>query len=58
MCHLQIEEVSDINKSFQWLEKAGLKDRKALITAAKEQTISTTAVETRVYHTRRDPRGP
>ena len=26
MCQRQIEEVADIEKSYQWLEKAGLKD--------------------------------
>lgn len=33
--HPQVEEVADMKKFFQWLEKAGLKDSKeALITAA------------------------
>lgn len=38
MYHRQIEEVADIKKSYQWLEKAGLKDStEALIMAAQEQ---------------------
>ena len=53
--HRQIEEVADIEKSYQWLEKAGLKDSiEALIMAAQEQTVSTRAVE--VYYIKQDPR--
>lgn len=38
--HRQIVEVADITKSYQWLEKAGLKDRtETLILAAQEQTL-------------------
>ncbi len=38
MYHRQIEEVADIEKFYQWLEKAGLKDStEALIMAAQEQ---------------------
>ncbi len=52
MYHCQIEEVADIKKSCQWLEKAGLKDSaEALIMAAQEQALSTTSIEAVVYHT-------
>ncbi len=55
--HRQIEEVADIKKSYQWLEKAGLKDStEALIMAAQEQALSTRSIEAGVYHTRQDPR--
>ena len=43
MYHWQIEEVADIKKSNQWLEKIGL----ALIMALFTRTI-----EAGVYHTR------
>ncbi|TWW67382.1 hypothetical protein D4764_02G0004230 [Takifugu flavidus] len=57
MYHRQIEEVADIEKTYQWLTKAGLKDStEALIMAAQEQALSTRAIEARVYHTRQDPR--
>ncbi|TWW62748.1 hypothetical protein D4764_04G0013950 [Takifugu flavidus] len=57
MYHQQIEEVADIEKTYQWLTKAGLKDStEALIMAAQEQALSTRAIEARVYHTRPDPR--
>ncbi|TWW77705.1 hypothetical protein D4764_12G0010950 [Takifugu flavidus] len=57
MYHQQIEEVADIEKTYQWLTKAGLKDStEALIMAAQEQALSTRAIEARVYHTRQDPR--
>ena len=57
MYHRQIEEVADIKKSYQWLEKAGLKDStEALIMAAQEQALSTRSIEVGIYHTRQDPR--
>ncbi|CAK6977960.1 zinc-binding domain-containing protein%2C partial [Scomber scombrus] len=57
MNHRQIEEVADINKSSQWLEKAGLRDStEALIMAAQEQALSTRSIEAGVYHSRQDPR--
>uniref|UniRef100_A0A669EZW7 Reverse transcriptase domain-containing protein n=1 Tax=Oreochromis niloticus TaxID=8128 RepID=A0A669EZW7_ORENI len=57
MYHRQIEEVADIQKSYQWLDKAGLKDStEALIMAAQEQALSTRSIEAGVYHTRQDPR--
>jgi len=47
--------VSDIKKSYQWLEKAGLIDSmEVLIMAAQEQALSKRAIEARVCHTRRD----
>uniref|UniRef100_A0A087XGF1 Reverse transcriptase zinc-binding domain-containing protein n=2 Tax=Poecilia formosa TaxID=48698 RepID=A0A087XGF1_POEFO len=47
----------DIRKSYQWLEKAGLKDStEALILAAQEQALNTRAIEAQIYHTRQDPR--
>jgi len=46
MYHQQIEEVTDIEKSYQWLQKAGLKDStEALTMAAREQALSTRAIE-------------
>ena len=40
------EEVADIKESYQWLEKAGLKDStQALIMAAQEQALSTRSIE-------------
>ena len=57
MYHQQIDEVVDIKKTYQWLEKAGLKDStEALIMAAQEQELSTRSVEAGIYHTRQDPR--
>ncbi|KAI3377065.1 hypothetical protein L3Q82_000275 [Scortum barcoo] len=57
MYHRQIEEVPDIRKSYQWLEKAGLKDStEVLIMVAQEPALSTRVIEARVYHTRQDPR--
>jgi len=54
MYHWQIEEVADIERSYQWLDKAGQKDRtEALIMAALRQALSTR--EAGVYHTRQDP---
>ena len=42
MYHRQIKEVADIRKSYQWLEKAGLKEStEALFMAAQEQALST-----------------
>ena len=44
----QNEEAADVKGSYQWLEKAGLKDSKeALI---REQAQSIRAVEAGVYH--------
>ena len=38
--HRQIEEVADIEKSYQWLDNAGLRDStEALIMAAQEQGL-------------------
>jgi len=52
MYHRQTEEVNDIEKSCQWLEKSGLKDStEALIMAAQEQALSIRAIEAGVYHT-------
>ena len=57
MYHRQISEVADLGKSYQWLEKAGLKDStEALIMAAQEQALSTRSVEAGIYKTRQDPR--
>uniref|UniRef100_A0A7N8XHF5 Reverse transcriptase domain-containing protein n=1 Tax=Mastacembelus armatus TaxID=205130 RepID=A0A7N8XHF5_9TELE len=57
MYHRQIQEVADIEKSYRWLEKAGLKDStEALIVAAQEQALSTRSIEAGIYHTRQDPR--
>ncbi|CAK6954711.1 zinc-binding domain-containing protein%2C partial [Scomber scombrus] len=51
------EEVADIKKSYQWLEKTGLKDStEELIVAAQEQALSTRSIKAGVYHTRQDPR--
>lgn len=55
--HRNITEVADIKKSYQWLERAGLKDStEALILAAQEQALGTRAIEAQIYHTRQDPR--
>ena len=53
MYHRQIEEVAEIRKTYQWLEKAGLKaSTDALIMAAQKQAINTRSIEAGVYHTR------
>ncbi|KAK1803953.1 hypothetical protein P4O66_003890 [Electrophorus voltai] len=53
----QIVEVADMEKSYRWLEKAGLKDgTEALIMAAQEQALNARSVEAGIHHTRRDPR--
>lgn len=45
--------MDDIGISYQWLEMAGVKENKeALIMLAREQALSTRAVETGIYHTR------
>ena len=57
MYHRNITKVADINKSYQWLERAGLKDStEALIMAAQEKALNTRAIEAQIYHTRQDPR--
>ncbi|KAM9816571.1 carbohydrate sulfotransferase 6 isoform X4 [Syngnathus typhle] len=57
MYHRQISEVAYVKKSYQWLEKARLKDStEALIMAAQEQALNTRAIEAKIYHTRQDPR--
>ncbi len=57
MYHRQMEEVADIGKSYQWLERAGLKDStEALIIAAQEQALNIRSLGAGVYHTRPDPR--
>ncbi|XP_024121103.1 uncharacterized protein LOC112142083 [Oryzias melastigma] len=57
MYHRTITDVADIKKSYQWLERAGLQDStEALILAAQEQTLNTSAIEAQIYHTRQDPR--
>ena len=57
MYHQQTEEVADITKSYQWLEKAGLKDStEELIMAAQEQALSKRSIRAGVYNTRQDPR--
>ncbi|XP_051931065.1 uncharacterized protein LOC127607055 [Hippocampus zosterae] len=57
MYHRTITEVADLKKSYQWLERTGLKDStEALILAAQEQALSTRAIEAQIYHTRQDPR--
>ncbi|KAF7649568.1 hypothetical protein LDENG_00139440 [Lucifuga dentata] len=56
MYHQQIEGVADITKSYQWLEKTGLKDNtETLIMAAQEQALSTRFIEAGVYHSRQNP---
>lgn len=51
MYHQEIEEVADIEKSCQWLHKAGLKDNTgALIMSEEEQAISSKLIEAEVYH--------
>ena len=56
MYYRQIEEVADFGKSYQWVEKAGLKSStEALIMAAQEQALNTRSIEARVCHTRQDP---
>ena len=46
MYHRQSEEVADILETYQWLEKAELKDStEVLITAAQEQALNTRSIE-------------
>lgn len=55
--HHQTEEVADIKKSDQWLEKAGLKNSaEPLIIAAQERAVSTRLIEAGVSQFRQDPR--
>ncbi|XP_076610522.1 uncharacterized protein LOC143335176 [Chaetodon auriga] len=55
--HRQLEEVADITKTYQWLEKAGLNDStEALIIAAQEQALNTRSIEAGIYHSRQNPR--
>ena len=51
------EDRADIEKSYQWLQKAGLKDSMvSLIIAAQQQALSTRAIEARVYYTIKERR--
>lgn len=51
MYHKRIEEVSDIKKSYQWLEKTGLKDNiEALNMVAQEQALGTRSVDAGLYN--------
>lgn len=52
MYHQEIEEVADIEKSCQWLDKAGLKDRAELLIIA----LTASLVKASVYHTRQNAR--
>ena len=53
MYHHQISDVTDIEKTYQRLVKAGLRDRtEAVIMAAQEHTLNVRVIEFRVYHTR------
>lgn len=55
--HQQITKVADLSKTYQWLEKADLKDNtEALILAAQEQALKTRAIEAKIYKTRQDPK--
>lgn len=46
MYHQQLEEVADIGKSYQWLDKAGLEDStETLIMAVQEQALSTRSTD-------------
>lgn len=57
MYHQQVQKLAYIKKSYQWPEKAGLKDTtEAQMMAAQEQALSTKSTETRIYHSRQDPR--
>lgn len=57
MYHRNINEVADFRKSYQWLDKSGLKNStEVLIMAAKEQALSTRTIEAQIYHSRQDPR--
>ncbi|XP_051911362.1 uncharacterized protein LOC127593748 [Hippocampus zosterae] len=54
--HRTITEMADLKKSYQWLERASLRDStEALILAAQEQALSTRAIDAQIYHTRQDP---
>lgn len=49
--------MADLERSYRWLEKAGLKiSTEALIMAAQGQAQSTRSIEAGVYHTRQNPR--
>lgn len=53
--HREIEEMADIEKSYQWLDKAGLKDSTdAWIMAAQKQPLSKRSIGAGVYHSRQD----
>ena len=51
MYHQQIEEVADIEKSYQWIENAGLKESTGALIMASQSNRG------QVYHIRQDPRG-
>lgn len=53
--HRQIDKVSDIEKSCQWPDKAGLKNStEVLIMAAQQQALSTRSIKAGVYDTTED----
>ena len=55
MLHRQIEKLADIDKTYHWLEMAGLRDStEALIMAAQEQALNTRSIEAGVDHTRQE----
>lgn len=57
MCPLQIAVVADMTKSYQWLERAGLKNRtEILVTVVQQLVLSTRAIEAQIYHSRKYPR--
>lgn len=58
MYHRQIKEVADIEKSYQWLEKAEENGctAEALTMAAQEQTLSTRSIEAKISCTSQDCR--
>lgn len=46
ICHPNISEVTDLKKSYQWLDRTGLQDTiEALILPAQEQALGTKAIE-------------
>lgn len=51
--HREIEEMAEMEKSYQWLDKTGLKDSTdAWIMAAQKQPLSKRSIEAGVYHSR------
>ena len=53
--HKGVSEVADMTRTYQWLNKNNIRgNTEALILAAREQVLNTTAMAHKIYHTVQD----